>query len=111
VYECLSGYDLQADGSCELVSRYAGCNTPDIRVGDYVVAACNVGASYAGTGASAYGNLFQWGRNQPFAAIGTVSTTTTKPATAARPYVGDDKFIVNSSSPYDWVGTKNDDLW
>lgn len=57
MFECFPGYDLQADGrTCELVSRYEGCDTPDIKVGGHVIAACNVGANYAGTGAISYGS-------------------------------------------------------
>jgi hypothetical protein len=39
-------------------NRYPGCDTDDIRVGNYTIAACNVGASRAGTGSASYGGYY-----------------------------------------------------
>jgi uncharacterized protein (TIGR02145 family) len=44
--------------------RYPGCDTDDIKLSNgQVWAACNVGATKAGTGVESYGSYFQWGRN------------------------------------------------
>jgi hypothetical protein len=43
-----------------------GVDAPDIEIGDYLISACNVGSSVAGTGAESYGAYFQWGNNYPF---------------------------------------------
>ncbi|MDR0650426.1 MAG: hypothetical protein LBG59_03275 [Candidatus Peribacteria bacterium] len=48
------------------MSRYPGCDTDDITVGSYTIAACNVGATTAGTTSASYGSLFQRGNNYPF---------------------------------------------
>ncbi|MDR0607323.1 MAG: hypothetical protein LBG52_03005 [Candidatus Peribacteria bacterium] len=46
-------------------------------MGDYVISACNVGASIAGTGKESYGAYFQRGNNYPFPTTGGVMTGTT----------------------------------
>jgi hypothetical protein len=45
-------------------------------VGDYVISACNVGATIAGTGEESYGAYFQRGNNYPFPNTGTITTLT-----------------------------------
>jgi hypothetical protein len=47
-------------------AQYPNCDTEDIIIGDYTLAACNVGSSVAGTGEESYGAYFQWGNNYPF---------------------------------------------
>ncbi|MDR2190869.1 MAG: hypothetical protein LBP53_07005 [Candidatus Peribacteria bacterium] len=49
-----------------MVTKYPGCNTPDITIGSYTIAACNVGATIAGITASSYGYHFQRGNNYGF---------------------------------------------
>ncbi len=55
-----------------------------------------------------YGALYQWGRPADGHESRTSGTTTTL-ATGDTP--GHDKFILASSSPYDWRSTQNDALW
>ena len=71
----------------------------------------NLGATQVATSstdASAYGDLYQWGRaadghqSRTSATTGTLSTSDT-------PGHGD--FIINSSPPYDWRSPQNDNLW
>ena len=50
-------------------SRYPWCDTDDITIGDYVLAACNVGASVAGTRSESYGDFYERGVNTPIAKI------------------------------------------
>jgi hypothetical protein len=45
---------------------YPECNAPDIELGDYTIAACNIGTTIAGTGEESYGAYFQWGNNYGF---------------------------------------------
>ncbi|GHW02437.1 hypothetical protein AGMMS50249_2230 [candidate division SR1 bacterium] len=56
-------------------SRYPGCDTDDIHVGNYVISACNIGASVAGVGTTSYGSYFQWGNNYPFPTNGNIAQT------------------------------------
>jgi surface protein len=70
-----------------LYPNYPSCDTPDITVGSQKIAACNVGASTAGTGVASYGNYFQRGNNFGFVNTGTVSPASTALiANAQRPY-------------------------
>ena len=73
----------------------------------------NLGASRAATSfglatdSEAYGDLYQWGRNSD----GHQSRTTT---TAAGPVASGNEgsnFIINSSSPYDWLSSQDDTRW
>jgi hypothetical protein len=59
-------------------SKYPGCNLNDFQVGDYIIAACNVGTSYAGIGEDSYGHHFQRGNNYGFPFTGTISTSSTQ---------------------------------
>lgn len=71
----------------------------------------NLGASWAATAIDdvcAYGDLYQWGREEDGHEKRT-STTTTTLSTSEKP--GHDKFIVAAESPYDWINTRNDTLW
>lgn len=48
-------------GESELLTGDGGstwCDSPDIEIGNYVVSACNVGATKAGTGEESYGNYY-----------------------------------------------------
>ena len=42
------------------IDRYPGCDTDDITVWSYTIAACNVGATTAWITSVSYGRLFQW---------------------------------------------------
>ncbi len=71
----------------------------------------NLGASQVATNstdADAYGDLYQWGRAVDGHESRTSNITTTL-ATSDTP--GHDDFITNSSSPYDWRSSQNDNLW
>jgi hypothetical protein len=66
-FECQSGTVYNSDvHKCISVLQYDGCDTPNIVVGNYILAACNVGATTAGTTASSYGYHFQRGNNYGF---------------------------------------------
>jgi surface protein len=55
---------------CDVSVQYPACDTPDITITSgaesYKIAACNVGASVAGTGEASYGWYFQRGNNFGF---------------------------------------------
>ena len=76
----------------------------------------NLGATQVATSstdADAYGDLFQWGRFDEGHQVRTSDTTSTK-ATTPVPDEGnswDGLFITESSSPYDWLTTQNNNLW
>ena len=56
----------------------------------------------------AYGDLYQWGRSADGHQCRTSSTTATN---ASDETPGDALFIYETSSPYDWLTTQNDNLW
>lgn len=76
----------------------------------------NLGASQVAqneTDTSAYGSLFQWGRyadgHQCLQSIKiTTSATTSAPNNGN---VWDGYFIINASSPFDWLSTSDSTLW
>jgi len=71
----------------------------------------NLGASRIATSvtdASAYGDLFQWGRLDDGHQSRTSTTTSTLSATDVP---GNNNFITRSSSPWDWRSTQNNLLW
>ena len=71
----------------------------------------NLGASQAATSAtdaSAYGDLYQWGRRTDGHQCRTSATTTTL-STTDQP--GHGNFIIVSTSPNDWRSPQNDNLW
>ncbi len=71
----------------------------------------NLGATQVATAyndANAYGDLFQWGRLADGHQNRTSGTTTTLSSTDVP---GHDKFILTSSSPYDWRSPQNNNLW
>jgi uncharacterized protein (TIGR02145 family) len=71
----------------------------------------NLGASQVATSstdASAYGDLYQWGRGADGHQIRASGTTATL-ATSDTPGHGD--FITIGSSPFDWRSPQNDNLW
>lgn len=87
-------------------------------MGNQVWSACNAGATTAnadtGTTVSGttvgsptwyqrYGAYYQWGRN--------VDVTTATGFTGPVSVDGGTGFIINASSPYDWLATQNDNLW
>jgi len=71
----------------------------------------NLGASQAAissTDASAYGDLYQWGR----AADGHEKRNSgTSSTLSSSDTPGHGNYIKNSSSPYDWRSPQNDNLW
>jgi hypothetical protein len=71
----------------------------------------NLGASQVATSstdANAYGDLYQWGRGTDGHQIRTSGTTSTLSSTDNP---GHNNFITNSSSPYDWRSSQNNNLW
>ncbi|MBU0489427.1 MAG: fibrobacter succinogenes major paralogous domain-containing protein [Bacteroidetes bacterium] len=71
----------------------------------------NLGATQVATSstdASAYGDLYQWGRLADGHQIRTSGTTATL---CAGDVPGHGNFITNGSSPYDWRSPQNDNLW
>ena len=71
----------------------------------------NFGASRVATSMTdteAYGDLYQWGRRADGHEDRTSSTTTDLSPTDIP---GHDKFIVNTSEPYDWRTSPNNNLW
>jgi hypothetical protein len=89
------------------------CDTPDITIGEYIIMACNMWTTKAGTWWENYGAHYQRGRNQPFAVptqwctvSGTVCPTVSDSITASSiiwPVSTDetDYFIKSSSNWYD----------
>ncbi|MFK7780068.1 MAG: prepilin-type N-terminal cleavage/methylation domain-containing protein [Candidatus Gracilibacteria bacterium] len=63
-YACISGY---IGTNCEtqvLTYQEQGlCNDPDIIIGAYTIASCNIGTIIPGTTSDSYGYYFQFGRN------------------------------------------------
>jgi hypothetical protein len=75
----------------------------------------NLGASRAATlvateveDSLSYGALFQWGRFADGHQCRNSGTTSTL---SSSPTPGDSLFIVNSSDPYNWLSTLDDNLW
>ena len=71
----------------------------------------NLGASRAATSSSdslAFGDLYQWGRPADGHQCRQSDTTTTMSSTDVP---GHNKFIVRTSTPFDWRATQNDNLW
>lgn len=66
-----------------------------------------------------YGDAFQWGRgadghqltNRTATSAGTTGVNGTESALATSDAPGHNKFILTSSSPFDWRNPKNDNLW
>ena len=71
----------------------------------------NLGASRAATAfndTDSYGDLYQWGRfADGHQCRGSDTTSTLSSSTT----VGNNLFIVNSSDPYNWLSTPDDNLW
>ena len=71
----------------------------------------NLGASQAATSstdAAAFGDLYQWGRNEDGHEIRT-STATSTVSSSETP--GHANFIINGNSPNDWHTPQNNNLW
>jgi hypothetical protein len=74
----------------------------------------NLGATEAALSLAARGLFYQWGRKDPFPAIGSVTTVATSSAngTVAYSIKNPNTFITAASSPYDWHYAACDDtLW
>ncbi len=71
----------------------------------------NLGASQVATSstdATAYGDLYQWGRNTDGHHLRNSGTTST---ISNSDFPGHDNFITNTSSPFDWRSPNNNNLW
>ena len=90
-------------------TTYPGCNIPDRQIGNFVVSACNLGSTVAGTGQDSYGHLFQRGNNYGFPSAGTVTTSPILVNNPIRPYWRD-VFVTNSTSPYDRANPQSHNL-
>lgn len=66
-------------------------------------------SSVSSTDTASYGSLYQWGRNSDGHESRTSMTTNSTWATSSTPTHGD--FILNSSSPFDWVWLQQYTLW
>lgn len=53
----------EQNGTTNTPSRYPGCNMDDITLWSFIIAACNVWSTIAGTWTLSYWRLFQWGEN------------------------------------------------
>ncbi|MDD2908085.1 MAG: prepilin-type N-terminal cleavage/methylation domain-containing protein [Candidatus Gracilibacteria bacterium] len=78
----------------------------------YTISACNVGATVVGTGASSYGNYFQWGRNKSFA----YDDITQQPSQILNTNYDKNNdgygFVWSGSlSRNDWIVNQDDNLW
>ncbi len=51
-------------------SRYPGCNTDDIKIGNHTIAACNVGSSKAGISSTSYGEDYTYNEAKNICANG-----------------------------------------
>ena len=77
----------------------------------------NLGASSAGTGADAYGDLYQWGRaadgHQCRSNTVHYDGTSTRPTTITSTGAWDGKFITipSGTNRNDWVTTQTDNAW
>jgi hypothetical protein len=49
----------------QVATSYPECDSTDIIIGNYTLAACNIGANQAGTGEESYGDYYQRGINTP----------------------------------------------
>ena len=78
-------------------------------VGDFVIAACNVGATVAGTGATSYGHYFQRGNNYGFPNTGTVTTSATLVSNPVAPY-SRSTFVTTNTTPFDRATPQNGNL-
>jgi hypothetical protein len=87
VEEILSDTLFTTSAVTNASSTYPGCNHVDFIVDSYTIAACNVGATLAGTSETSYGSLFQRGNNFGFSndATNTAPTpnSTTRPDVSA----------------------------
>ncbi|MDR3168342.1 MAG: hypothetical protein LBU27_00840, partial [Candidatus Peribacteria bacterium] len=77
VEEILSDTLFSTSAVTNASSTYPGCNHVDLTVDSYTIAACNVGATVAGTSVASYGSWFQWGNNYEFENNGNSITPTT----------------------------------
>lgn len=111
-----------SSSSGSLANQYPGCDTPDIVLANgQRWAACNVGSTTAYAGQAyptdaaptdaqkAYlGALFQWGRNEDVTSLGTGSTLASSGSTSSTAL---GIFVTNGTGSYDWISTRNDNLW
>jgi surface protein len=96
---------------CEQVVNYPNCNRADITYSGFTLAACNVGASKAGTGYSLdiSGKKFQRGNNYGWMDNEEVKTSSTQVINPQRPY-SSGTFITVSVRTGDWATPNSDTL-
>jgi hypothetical protein len=110
-YFTIATKDSQEIPTFSTSSTSSGCDTPDITIGSYTIAACNLGASVAGTGEASYGNYYQRGNNYGFANSGSLTTTSdTKPDASG--YGPNSRYESGTfiTAGTDWSNVQNDNL-
>jgi len=71
----------------------------------------NLGASQvaiSSTDTNAYGDLYQWGRGTDGHQLRSAASTSTLSSSVTP---GNNLYIINRSSPYDWISPQNANLW
>jgi uncharacterized protein (TIGR02145 family) len=71
----------------------------------------NLGASQVATSSTdtnAYGDLYQWGRGTDGHQLRLAASTSTLSSSVTP---GNNLYIINRSSPYDWISPQNANLW
>jgi len=71
----------------------------------------NLGASQVATSstdAQGYGDLYQWGRGTDGHQLRSAASTSTVSSSVTP---GNGLYIINKSSPYDWISPQNVNLW
>lgn len=99
---------------CIKDTTYPWCDTPDIRVWSYTIAACNVWATTAWTTVSSYGNYFQWWRNKWFAYWDSTQQSTIIPWTTWLNATSDTYWFMWNwwlSEPLSWASWNIDNNW
>lgn len=96
-------------------ANYPWCDTSDITIWSYTIAACNVGTNTAWLTSASYGNYFQWWNNWGTPSGTITPNTTVVNASANGPwnYYNSTTFIgwAGLLSPYDWTSPQNNNLW
>ncbi|MBQ7812337.1 MAG: Ig-like domain-containing protein [Bacteroidales bacterium] len=114
-----------ATATADYVDEYGVNHGKGIAIGRTVWAPVNCGYKAADTDANGnvtdkgfpYGKLYQWGRKygQGYSLDYDSSVPTVEEGPVSMAYGQSDSmkeyFFMNSSSPYDWVSTQDDELW
>ena len=95
--------------------KYPWCDSDDITIWSYTIAACNVWASTAGITSASYGKYFQWWNNHASSFWDSVITGLVDSSSYGPwNYYTSSAFISlsgNMAMPYDWSTLRNDNLW